>query len=99
MRGMRTCTCGELASENTATALGLTTHHRAQAPAPSAERVISDNTRAVDGEYRAQPNAPDASLCVAGASLFLVSGLHDRNLLDLLAKGRKANDKLIKGPR
>ena len=33
------------------------------------------------------------------ASLFLVSGLRDRNLLDLLAKGRKANDKLIKGPR
>ena len=73
MRGMRTCTCGELANENTATALGLTTHHGAQAPSPSAERVISDNTRAVDGEYRAQPNAPDASLCVAGASLFLLS--------------------------
>jgi hypothetical protein len=29
---------------------------------------------------------PRMRVCVAGASLFLVSGLRDRNLLDLLAK-------------
>jgi len=41
---------------------------------------------------------PRMRVCVTGASLFLVSGLRDWNLLDLLAKaaigqGRNANDK------
>jgi hypothetical protein len=36
--------------------------------------------------YSLRSLTPRMRVCVAGASLFLVSGLRDRNLLDLLGK-------------